>query len=51
MEGDASSDSIAAENPPIPRPITTSATAPNERNNTVWNAFTQAVPRMPPKNT
>ena len=35
----------------MPRPMTTSATAPNDRNRTVWNALTHAVPRMPPKNT
>ena len=35
----------------MPRPITTSATAPNERNIAAWNALTHAVPRIPPKNT
>ena len=35
----------------MPRPITTSAMAPNDRNRTVWKVLTQAVPRMPPKNT
>ena len=35
----------------MPRPITTRAIAPNDRNRTVWNVLTQAVPRMPPKNT
>ena len=33
------------------RAITATAIAPNDRNRTVWKVFTQAVPRMPPKNT
>ena len=35
----------------MPRPITISAMAPNDRNSTVWNVFTHAVPRIPPKKT
>ena len=35
----------------MPRPITTSAIAPNDRNSTVWKVLTHAVPRMPPKKT
>ena len=35
----------------MPAAITDTATAPNTRNRTVWNVFTQAVPRMPPKKT
>jgi hypothetical protein len=42
---------MAAENPPIPALTTDTAMAPNSRKSVVWNAFTQAVPRMPPKNT
>jgi hypothetical protein len=42
---------MAGPNPPMPRLMTTSATAPNDRNTTVWKAFTQAVPRIPPKKT
>jgi len=33
------------------RHLTVTAIAPNERNRTVWKVLTQAVPRMPPKNT
>ena len=43
--------SIAARNPPMPAAITVTAIIPNIRNSIVWNVFTQAVPRMPPKKT
>ena len=42
---------MAAPNPPMPRPMTHERHAPNERKRMVWNVFTHAVPRMPPKNT
>jgi hypothetical protein len=48
---DVSIDVMAARNPPMPDDTTVTATAPNRRNSTVWNAFTHAVPRMPPKKT
>ena len=35
----------------MPRAMTATATAPKTRKSTVWNVFTQAVPRIPPKNT
>jgi SSS family solute:Na+ symporter len=43
--------SAVLANPPIPRPITVSEIAPNERNSRVCKVFTHAVPRIPPKNT
>jgi len=42
---------MALEKPPIPAPITMTATAPKQRNSMVWRVFTQAVPLMPPKKT
>ena len=35
----------------MPALTTETAIAPNSRNSIVWKALTQAVPRMPPKNT
>ena len=35
----------------MPWPITTKAIPPKSRNNVAWKVFTQAVPRIPPKNT
>jgi hypothetical protein len=51
VAGEASIASAAARKPPMPVAITITATAPKPRNRMVWNVFTQAVPRMPPKNT
>ena len=37
--------------PPMPAPTTATASRPKARNISVCSVFTQAVPRMPPKNT
>ena len=35
----------------MPMAIAATAITPNDRNRIVWNVFTHAVPRIPPKNT